>query len=40
MGADWADSPRFDYLRDHCNLVFLDRTDGISTTDVKNELKE
>ena len=40
MGADWADSPRFDYLKEHCNLVFLDRTDGISTTDVKNELKE
>ena len=39
MGADWADSPRFDYLKDHCNLVFLDRTDGISTTDVKKELK-
>lgn len=39
MGADWADSPRFDYLRDHCNLVFLDRTEGISTTDVKRELQ-
>lgn len=40
MGADWADSPRFDYLRDYCDLVFLDRTDGISTTDVKAELRE
>ena len=40
MGADWADSPRFDYLRERCNLVFLDRTEGISTTDVKKELKE
>ena len=40
MGADWADSPRFDYLRGHCDLVFLDRTEGISTTDVKKELKE
>ena len=39
MGADWADSPRFDYLKEHCNLVFLDRTEGISTTDVKKELK-
>lgn len=39
MGADWADSPRFDYLREHCNLVFLDRTEGISTTDVKSRLK-
>ena len=40
MGADWAGSPRFDYLRDYCDLVFLDRTDGISTTDVKAELRE
>lgn len=39
MGGDWAGSPRFDYLKEHCNLVFLDRTDGISTTDVKRELK-
>ena len=40
MGSDWKDSPRFDYLKDYCELVFLDRTDGISTTDVKRELKE
>ena len=39
MGSDWKDSPRFDYLKDYCELVFLDRTDGISTTDVKKELK-
>lgn len=40
MGSDWKDSPRFDYLKDHCELVFLDRTDGISTTDVKRELQK
>jgi glycerol-3-phosphate cytidylyltransferase len=40
MGADWKGSPRFDYLKDYCELVFLDRTDGISTTDVKRELKQ
>ena len=40
MGADWADGPRFDCLRERCNLVFLDRTEGISTTGVKKELKE
>lgn len=39
MGGDWKDSPRFDYLKDYCELVFLDRTDGISTTDVKRELQ-
>ncbi|MDO4851333.1 MAG: glycerol-3-phosphate cytidylyltransferase [Actinomycetota bacterium] len=39
MGADWEDSPRFDYLKDYCKLVFLARTEGISTTDVKARLK-
>lgn len=38
MGGDWAGSPRFEYLREFCELVYLDRTDGISTTDVKGRL--
>ncbi|HSK48842.1 MAG TPA: adenylyltransferase/cytidyltransferase family protein, partial [Coriobacteriia bacterium] len=38
MGDDWADSDRFDYLREHCELVFLPRTDGISTTGIKEDL--
>lgn len=38
MGDDWADSDRFDYLREHCELVFLPRTDGISTTEIKENL--
>ncbi len=38
MGDDWADSDRFDYLREHCELVFLPRTDGVSTTDIKEDL--
>ena len=38
MGDDWADSDRFDYLKDHCELVFLPRTDGVSTTDIKEDL--
>lgn len=39
MGGDWAGSDRFEYLKDHCEVVYLDRTEGISTTDVKAELK-
>ena len=39
MGGDWAGSDRFEYLRDYCELVFLDRTPGISTTQVKQHLK-
>ncbi|MBR7060998.1 MAG: adenylyltransferase/cytidyltransferase family protein, partial [Eubacterium sp.] len=38
MGSDWANSDRFDYLKDYCELVFLDRTPGVSTTQIKNEL--
>ena len=40
MGADWAGSDRFEYLRDHCELVYLDRTPGISTTQVKGRLNK
>ena len=38
MGSDWADSDRFDYLKDYCELVFLPRTEGISTTKIKKDL--
>ena len=38
MGSDWANSERFEYLRDYCELVYLDRTEGISTTKIKKEL--
>ena len=38
MGGDWAGSERFEYLRDYCELVYLDRTPGISTTQVKQHL--
>jgi len=38
MGDDWAGSDRFDYLKDHCELVFLPRTEGVSTTDIKGDL--
>ena len=39
MGSDWKDDPRFEALRDYCEVVYLDRTEGISTTDVKAELR-
>ena len=40
MGGDWAGSDRFEYLRDFCELVYLDRTPGISTTQVKEHLSK
>ena len=40
MGGDWAGSDRFEFLRDYCALVYLDRTPGISTTQVKQHLSK
>lgn len=39
MGSDWAGSDKFDYLKDYCEVVYLDRTEGISTTKIKKDLK-
>ena len=38
MGGDWAGSDRFEYLREYCEVEYLDRTDGISTTKIKKDL--
>ena len=36
MGDDWKG--KFDYLKDYCEVVYLPRTDGISTTKIKEDL--
>lgn len=38
MGSDWQDSPRFEALRQHCELVYLPRTEGISTAQIRRDL--
>ena len=38
MGSDWAGSDKFDYLKEYCDVVYLDRTEGISTTKIKKDL--
>ena len=38
MGSDWEGSDKFDYLKDYCEVVYLDRTEGISTTKIKDDL--
>ena len=38
MGSDWEGSDKFEYLKDYCELVYLDRTEGVSTTKIKKEL--
>lgn len=40
MGADWEGDERFEVLRDYCEVVYLERTPGISTTQVKGRLDE
>lgn len=39
MGSDWAGSDKFEYLKEYCDVVYLDRTEGISTTKIKKDLK-
>lgn len=36
MGDDWKG--KFDFLGEYCEVVYLPRTEGISTTKIKNEL--
>lgn len=38
MGSDWENSPRFEYLREHCEVVYLPRTEGTSTSDIRRDL--
>ena len=38
LGSDWAGSDKFDYLKEYCEVTFLPRTPGISTTEIKQEL--
>ena len=38
MGSDWAGSDKFEYLTDYCEVVYLDRTEGISTSKIKKDL--
>lgn len=35
VGSDWKG--KFDYLRDYCKVVYLDRTSGISSSEIRSE---
>ncbi|MBA2840133.1 glycerol-3-phosphate cytidylyltransferase [Methanococcus maripaludis] len=37
IGDDWTG--KFDFLKKYCNVIYLPRTEGISSTDLKNKLK-
>lgn len=36
MGDDWTG--KFDFLKEYCEVVYLPRTEGISTTKIKEDL--
>ena len=38
IGDDWKGE--FDFLKDSCEVIYLPRTDGISTTQIKKDLKK
>ncbi|WP_088052308.1 glycerol-3-phosphate cytidylyltransferase [Virgibacillus dakarensis] len=38
MGDDWKG--KFDFLNDYCQVVYLPRTVGISTTKIKNDFNQ
>jgi glycerol-3-phosphate cytidylyltransferase len=37
IGDDWKD--KFDFLKEYCDVAYLARTEGISTTEIKKTLK-
>ena len=38
VGSDWKG--KFDYLKDYCEVVYLDRTEGISSSEIRTERKK
>lgn len=36
MGSDWQG--KFNFLKDYCEVVYLPRTEGISTSKIKKDL--
>jgi len=38
MGDDWRG--KFDFLQEHCEVIYLPRTENISSTDLKEQLKK
>ena len=37
VGSDWKG--KFDYLKDYCKVVYLDRTEGVSSSQIRDEKK-
>lgn len=39
MGDDWKNSEKFEFLKEYCKVVYLERTPEVSTTQIKKDLK-
>lgn len=38
VGSDWVG--KFDYLNEYCKVVYLDRTEGVSSSEIRGESKK
>ena len=38
MGSDWEGNEKFEQLKEYCEVVYLQRTKGVSTSKIKREL--
>ena len=38
VGSDWVG--KFDYLKEYCKVVYLDRTQGVSSSELRSEKRE
>lgn len=38
IGSDWVG--KFDYLKEYCDVVYLERTKGVSSTDLRSDLNK
>ena len=38
VGSDWVG--KFDYLNEYCNVVYLPRTEGVSSTEIRSEKRQ
>lgn len=38
IGDDWTGE--FDFLKDYCEVIYMSRTEGISTTKIKEDLEK
>lgn len=38
VGSDWKG--KFDYLNEYCKVIYLERTEGISSSDIRTEKRE